>query len=160
MARTQTTVRIRRTATVVFQAIQQHAWVNDPAWEPEVIAVRPLDEGGPRVGGRVAMTRRDGGRAHTTTYEITVLEPSRRLAIRHLDGPMDFALEFRVEPAGEAETDVTATVDMAPRGALRLLAPLFALMGPRRNARISAAMAAAIEASTKPSFAGEAAATA
>jgi len=160
MARTQTTVRVRRPATVVFQAIQQHAWINDPAWEPEVLAVRPLDEGSPRVGARVEMTRRDGGRVYTTTYEITVLEPPRRLAVRHLDGPMDFALEFRVEPAGESEADVTATVDMAPRGALRLLAPLFALLGPRRNARISAAMAAAIESSTNASFGGEAAATA
>jgi Polyketide cyclase / dehydrase and lipid transport len=108
MAHTETTVRIRRPADVVFQAIQQHAWTNEPAWEPEVLRVRPLDEGGPRVGGRVAMTRKDQGRTYTTTYEITALEPSRRLAIRHVDGPMDFALEFRVAPAGSAETDVTA----------------------------------------------------
>jgi hypothetical protein len=160
MARTQTTVRIRRPGAVVFQAIRQHAWTNDPAWEPEVLEVRPLDEGGPRVGGRVAMTRRDGGRTSTTTYEITALEAPRRLAVRHLDGPMDFALEFRVEPAGDQATDVTVTVDMAPRGALRLLAPLFALMGPRRNARISAAMVAAIEASTETAPGGDALATA
>jgi len=160
MARTQTTVRIRRPATVVFQAIEQHAWRNDPAWEPEVLAVRALDDGGPRVGGRAAMTRRDGGREHTTTYEITALEPPRRLAVRHLDGPMGFALEFRVEPVGDSEADVTATADMAPRGALRLLAPLFALMGPRRNARISAAMAAAIESSTTAAIGEEVHATA
>ena len=160
MARTQTTVRIRRPADVVFDAIQQHAWTNDPAWEPEVLEVKALDEGGPRVGGRVAMTRRDSGRTFTTTYEITALDAPRRLAIRHVDGPMDFGLEFRVQPAGNRETDVTATVDMAPRGALRLLAPLFALMGPRRNARISAAMAAAIEASTAPSHGSDALATA
>jgi len=160
MARTQTTVRIRRPAAVVFQAIQQHAWTNDPAWEPEVLGVKPLDEGGPRAGGRVAMTRKDGGRTFTTTYEITALEPPRRLAVRHLDGPMAFALEFRVVPAGPAETDVTATVDMSPRGALRILAPIFALMGPGRNARISAAMAKAIEASTAPTSAGEARASA
>jgi hypothetical protein len=45
---------------------------------------------------------------------------------------------------------------MAPRGALRLMAPVFALMGPRRNARISAAMVKAIEASTAPARATEA----
>jgi hypothetical protein len=73
---------------------------------------------------------------------------------------MDFALEFRVEPAGDQATDVTVTVDMAPRGALRLLAPLFALMGPRRNARISATMVTAIEASTETAPGGEALATA
>jgi hypothetical protein len=156
MARTQTTVRIPRPVDVVFQAIQQHAWTNEPPWEPEVLAVRPLDDGGPRVGGRVAMTRKDGGRTHTTTYEITALEAPRRLAVRHLDGPMDFALEFTVVGVGPAETDVTATVDMSPRGALRILAPLFALQGPSRNARISAAMARAIEAATAPAGAAEA----
>ena len=158
MARTQTTVRIRRPAEVVFQAIRQHAWTNEPAWEPEVLAVKPLDDGGPRVGGRVAMTRKDSGRTFTTTYEITALEPPRRLALRHVDGPMDFALEFRVAPAPGAgdETDVTATVDMSPRGALRIMAPLFALMGPKRNARISAQMVKAIEASTATSPSGEA----
>ena len=102
------------------------------------------------------MTRRDGGRVHTTTFEFTALEPPARLAIRHVDGPMDFALEFRLAPVGRAETDVTVTVDRAPRGALRVLAPVFALMGPRRNARISAAMVTAIEASTAPAAAGEA----
>ena len=151
MAHTQTTVRIGRPADVVFQAIQQHAWTNEPAWEPEVLGVRPLDEGAPRVGGRVAMTRKDGGRTFTTTYEITALEPSRRLAIKHVDGPMDFALEFLVKPAGAADTEVTVIVDMSPRGKLRILAPMFALMGPKRNARISAQMVKAIEASTAPS---------
>jgi hypothetical protein len=153
MARTQTTVRIRRPAAVIFEAIEQHGWTNEPAWEPEVIEVRPLDAGRPRVGSRAAMTRRDSGRVHTTTYEFTALEAPSRLAIRHLDGPMDFALEFRLVPVGTAETDVTVTVDMSPRGALRVLAPVFALMGPRRNARISAAMVKAIEASTAPAVA-------
>jgi hypothetical protein len=148
MARTQTTVRVRRPAAVVFRAIEQHGWTNEPAWEPEVIEVRPLEPGRPRVGSRAAMTRRDGGRVHTTAFEFTALEPPSRLAIRHLDGPMDFALEFRLVPVGTAETDVTVSVDMSPRGALRVLAPVFALMGPRRNARISAAMVRAIEAST------------
>jgi Polyketide cyclase / dehydrase and lipid transport len=156
MAHSETTVRIRRPADVVFEAIQQHAWTNEPAWEAEVLGVKPLDERGPRVGGRVAMTRKDRGRTFTTTYEITVLESPRRLAIRHVDGPMDFALEFRVVPAGSAESDVTAAVDMSPRGRLRILAPVFALMGPSRNARLTKAMAVAIETSTAPSPTGEA----
>jgi len=148
MARSQTTVRIQRPADRVFACIEQHAWTNEPAWEPEVLGVEPLDRGGIRVGGRVAMTRKDFGRTQTTTYEITAIEAPRRLAIRHLDGPMDFTLEFLVVPAGENATDVTASVDMSPRGAWRLLAPVFALGGQSRNARISHDMAAAIEAAT------------
>ena len=156
MAHTQTTVRIHRPADVVFGAIRQHAWTNEPAWEPEVLGVKPLDAGPLRVGSRVAMTRKDNGRTFTTTYEITALDAPRRLAIKHIDGPMDFALEFLVTPVGIDETDVTASVDMSPRGKLRILAPMFALMGPKRNARISADMAKAIEATTAPATAGEA----
>jgi hypothetical protein len=148
MAHTQTTVRIARPAEQVFACIAQHAWTNEPAWEPEVLGVEPLDQGGIRIGGRVAMTRKDFGRVQTTTYEITALEPPRRLAIRHLDGSMDFSLEFLVSPVGENATDVTASVEMSPRGAMRILAPVFALGGPSRNARISRAMAVAIETAT------------
>jgi hypothetical protein len=148
MAHSQTTVRIQRPADRVFACIEQHAWTNEPAWEPEVLRVEPLDRGGIRVGGRVAMTRRDFGRTQTTSYEITALEPPRRLAIRHLDGPMDFTLEFLVKPAGENAADVTASVEMSPRGAWRVLAPVFALSGQNRNDRISRDMAAAIEAAT------------
>lgn len=155
MAHAQTTVRIHRPADVVFESIVQHARTNEPAWEPEVLGVEPLDAAPLRVGSRVAMTRRDGGRTHTTTYEITALEAPRRLAIRHVDGPMEFFLEFTVVPAGGAETDVTAAVEMSPKGKLKILAPVFALSGPSRNKRITMAMAKAIEASTPPASSGE-----
>jgi len=158
MARSRVTVRIRRPATVVFDAIQRHAWTNDPAWEPEVLGVRPLDSGSPRVGGRVEMTRKDFGSVRTTTYEITALEPPRRLAVRHLDGPMLFALDFVVQPTGERTSDVTVTVDVGLRGAMRLLAPVFAVMRPRQSRRIANQMVVAIEAATAAAGSAELAA--
>jgi hypothetical protein len=147
MARSMITVRVRRPQRVTFASIASHSWTNEPAWESEVLAVQP-DRDGLRVGGRVAMTRRDFGKVHTTTYEITALDPPRRLAVRHLDGPMDFALEFIVAPAGPTESDVTVIVDAGLRGAMRVLAPVFALIRPRQTARISQQMAAVIEGTT------------
>lgn len=135
------------TGGVVFDAIAQHCWTNHPAWEPEVLGVKP-DDGGLRVGGRVAMTRRESGKVMTTTYEITKLEPPHRLALTHIDGPMRFALDWLVRPAGGDETDVVVTVNIGLPGAMRLLAPILALVGPGRNAKISAQMVAAIEAAT------------
>lgn len=146
MPRSQVTVRIHRPASVVFDAIAHHCWTNEPAWEPEVLGVKP-DAGGLRVGGRVVMTRRDGGRTVDTTYEITALDPSRHIAVRHLDGPMRFALAWDLAPVDGA-TDVTVTVTIALLGAMRLLTPLIAVGAPRRNARICAQMVKAIEAST------------
>jgi hypothetical protein len=144
MSRSEITVRVRRPQSVTFACIASHAWTNEPAWEPEVLGVRP-DDGGLRVGGRVAMTRRDFGSVRTTTYEITALEAPRRLAVRHLDGPMGFALEFVVTPAGPADSDVRVVVTIGLRGAMRVMAPVFAVIRPRQTARIARQMVAAIE---------------
>ena len=145
MATSRATVRIERPAADVFAAIVSHSARNEPAWEPEVLDVRPVGSGSFGLGSRAIMVRRERGRTVETTYEITAFEPPHRLAARHLDGPMGFALEFVVQPITPAASDVTVTVDIAPRGAMRVLAPLFALMGPRRNLAIARRMAAAIE---------------
>jgi len=147
MSRSQVTVRVRRPAQTTFDCIASHAWTNEPAWEPEVLGVEP-ESGTLRLGGRVAMTRRDYGKVRTTTYVITALEPPRRLAIAHVDGPMRFALEFVVTPVAGGESDVTVTVDVGLRGTMRLMAPVFALTGRRQTARISGQMVRAIEAAT------------
>lgn len=152
MPHSRVTVRVARTASMVFDCLAGHAWTNEPAWEPEVVDVRPLDGGPIRLGGRVAMTRRDRGKTLQTTYEITSLEPPRHVAARHLYGPMAFAIDFRVEPVGEAASDVTVDVAIGLRGPMRVLTPLFALVGPRRNAAIARRMARAIEVATEPAI--------
>src|SRR4029077_1160835 len=91
MPHSQVTVRIRRPAAVVFDAIEGHSWHNVPAWEPEVLEVRPERPGPLQLGSRVAMVRKESGRVQTTTYEVTAFDRPRRLAARHLDGPMGFA---------------------------------------------------------------------
>jgi hypothetical protein len=131
----------------VFDAIASHCWTNEPAWEPEVIGVK-ADAGGLRVGGRAVMTRRENGKTLDTTYEITVLDGPRHIALAHLDGPMRFALAWDVVPAGADAADVTVTVNIALHGAMRLLTPLIALGAPGRNASISAAMVRSIESAT------------
>src|SRR6478752_8365409 len=136
MPRSEVTVRVRRPAAIVFDAIASHCWTNDPAWEPEVLGVKP-DGGGLRVGGRVVMTRRESGKDITTTYEITKLEPPTRLALEHIDGAMRFALDWQVRPSSSGETDVTVTVNIGLFGWMRLLTPMVALSAPGRNARIS-----------------------
>ena len=150
MGRSQVTVRIARPAEVVFDAIERHAWMNDPAWEAEVVEIRPVDPWPIALGSRAVMVRTDFGKTRETTFVITALDAPRRLALRHLDGPLDFALSFDIAAVGAEAADVTVTVVMRARGPMRLLTPLFALMGPRTNRRLSEQMARAIEASTTP----------
>jgi hypothetical protein len=147
MPRSQVTVRVHRPASVVYDAIASHCWTNEPAWEPEVLAVQP-DGGGLRVGGRVVMTRRENGKVLDTTFEMTALDAPRRIALQHIDGPMRFALAWDIAPAGPDAADVTVTVNITLLGAMRLLTPVIALGAPGRNARISAAMVKAIESAT------------
>ena len=148
MSRSQVTVRVRRDPEFVFACIERHAERNEPAWEPEVLGVEPLGPGPVREGFRARMTRRDFGSVRTTTYEVTHFDAPRELAVRHVDGPLDFALAFRVAAAGPGESEVTVTVDAVPRGALRVMRPVFALTAGGRNRRISAQMVGAIEAAT------------
>lgn len=150
MPRSAATVRINRPATVVFDSLVSHSLKNEPAWEPEVLEVRPLAPGPLRTGSKVTMVRKESGRMVTTTYEIVALDAPHRLAARHLDGPMGFWIEFAVSPAGPDASEVTVTVDMTPVGPMRLMTPLFVLLGPRRNARIARRMVEAIEAATAP----------
>ena len=150
MPRSQATVRVHRPTDVVFANLVSHAWRNEPAWEPEILEVRPEGDGPLRLGSRAAMVRKESGKVITTTYEVVAFDPPRRIAFRHLDGPMRFALDFVVSPVDAATADVTVTVDIGLPGAMRLLTPLFVLIGPRRNERISRRMVAAIEAATAP----------
>jgi hypothetical protein len=148
MPRSQVTVRIRRPSDVVFESLVSHTWRNEPAWEPEVLEVRPQGDGPLALGSRVLMVRRESGKVFETTYEVTAFDPPRRITARHLDGPMGFVIDFSVEPVDPGNADVTVGVDIRLHGPMRLMTPLFAIMGPRRNARISRQMVVAIEAAT------------
>lgn len=150
MTRSQVTVRIHRPADVVFANLVSHTWRNEPAWEPEVLEVRPEGNGALGLGSRVAMVRKESGKVTTTTFEVSAFDPPRRIGVRHLDGPMGFAIDFAVDPVDPATSDVTVSVDIRPRGPMRLLTPLFLLVGPRRNARIAHQMVDAIEDATAP----------
>ena len=153
MGRSRVTVRVNRPAATVYGAIASHVATNEPAWEPEVLGVRGVDGGPLRVGYRAVMTRKDSGRVRDTTYEVTALEPPKRLAVRHLDGPMRFALDWTVVPVSESATDVTATVDIELHGTMRLLTPIFALFEGARSRRITQAMATALEGAIDPGLA-------
>jgi uncharacterized protein YndB with AHSA1/START domain len=150
---TRVTVRVNRPAAAVYEAIASHVATNEPAWEPKVLGVRGVNGGRLRVGYRAVMTRKDYGRVRSTVFEVTALEPPNRLAVRHLDGPKRFALDWTVVPVSESATDGTATVDIELLGAMRLLTPIFALIEGAQSRRITQAMATALEGAIDPGLA-------
>lgn len=142
----QRTYRVARSADQVFDVIGTHLFDNHPRWEHEVVEIRPLTPGPVRVGSRAVMVRQEYGRRTEGTYEITAFEPGRLVSARHLDGPMDFDLSFRLTPLDGATSDLTVAVDMALRGRLRRLSPLLGIQLPGRSGRISRSMVALVEA--------------
>lgn len=155
----QRTYHVARSADQVFDVIGTHLFENHPRWEREVVEIRPLTPGPVRVGSRAVMVREEYGRRTEGTYEIAAFEPGRLVAARHLDGPMDFALSFRVAPLDGTTSDLTVTVDMALRGRLRRLSPLLGIQLPGRSDRISRSMVALAEAGPPAAVASWAMAT-
>lgn len=137
--------QVQSSAAHAFDVVVRHNAENHPRWEDEVQAVRPLDElvG---VGHRSAMVRRERGRVFEVVNRCVEYVDGRRAAYEHEgDGPMDFWIAFDFVDAGATTSTLTATVRMAPRGALRLITPLLRLGAPRRSARIVERTVAVIE---------------
>ena len=138
---------IARTPTEVFDVIGTHVNENHPRWEPEVLEIRPLQAGPVKVGYRAVMVRKDWGKVHETTYEITDFQPDRRIAFLTLDGPLDFQLAFEVAPAPTG-TELTIRVNARPKGAMRLMGPLFSVVNRRTSNRLADNMVGVVESRT------------
>jgi len=142
-------ITIRRPVPEVFDFVATNYLRNHPRWEPEVLEVSALTDGPMRVGSRMRMVRKDFGQVTETTNEVTELVQNRRIAFRHLGGPMDFALSFTMEPVTDG-TRFRAEVSAQPHGAMRVLSPVFKLRMPRTGARITAHLRDLIEAEPTP----------
>jgi hypothetical protein len=137
--------RVQRPADVTFDVIGTHVYENHPRWEPEVLEIRPLQDGPVRVGSRAVMVRKAFPRPREVEYSVTELVPGRRIAFDHPDAAMHFRLSFEVVPAGADACDVHVHVEAEPHGPLRVLTPMMRRAFPGRSARISAQMARVVE---------------
>jgi uncharacterized protein YndB with AHSA1/START domain len=103
------------------------SYATDPSrfaeWQDDVVRVRI--EGGrpPSEGSRFTTTRRIGRVEHTSTQEITALNPPMSFAARGVDGPLMADASITVEPLDGGGSQVTFTLDFRGRGMGRLLVP-------------------------------------
>jgi hypothetical protein len=146
MINAEATVHVGVPAATTFDVIGTHAYDNHPRWEPEVLAIRPLQDGPIRVGSRAVMVRKGFPRPREVEYSVTELVPGRRIAFDHPDSAMDFRLSFDVLPDGPDASTVHVRVAAEPHGPLRLMAPLMRRGFPGRTRRITEQMARVVEA--------------
>lgn len=104
------------------------AYATDPTrfaeWQDDVLRVRLEGERPPAVGSRFATTRRIGPVEHTSTQEITALDPPTTWAADGVDGPLMPSASITVEPLdGGQRSLVTFSLDFHGRGAGKLLMP-------------------------------------
>ena len=143
--------RINRPPEAVFDVIGTHVYENHPHWESEVVEIRRLTDGPVGVGSRAIMVRQEYGRRRAAPYEVTEFVPDRKIAFRHLDGPMTFEIAFMLEPADASTTDLTVQVRVQPKGAFRLLTPLMARSLPKTGDRITGQMVTFVEGQVRAS---------
>jgi PAS domain S-box-containing protein len=100
---------IRQPTATVFSFIVDDFLTNYPRWSPEVQSLRPLSEGGLRVGYMAEQTRLDQGRRSTSTFRVTACDRDCRLHIAGITQP--FQLSFELE-ADEASTKITFAFEL------------------------------------------------
>jgi PAS domain S-box-containing protein len=109
MIRGEASTMIRQPASTVFNFIVDDFLTNYPRWSPEVLALRPLSDGGLRVGFMAEQTRLDQGRRSTSTFRVTACDRDCRLHIAGISQP--FRLSFELDATG-ATTKITFAFEL------------------------------------------------
>jgi uncharacterized protein YndB with AHSA1/START domain len=109
---------------------------NVPLWNYAISETTKITDGPVRVGSRYRQTRTLPSRSEET-FEVTEVEPDRRLSIHGVLGPFHGEVTYLLESAGNG-TALTNTMNLQPSGPLRLVAPLAA-------SRVKSAVAANLD---------------
>ncbi len=133
MARIQGEVLIRRPVEEVFDFVADER--NEPTYNPNMLVSEKVTEGPVGAGTRFAATIRSGRRPVAMQIEYTAFDRPRMLASTSRMAAADFTgtLTFTSTPAG---TRLRWSWQARPKGAMRLLAPVFGPVGARQERRM------------------------
>ena len=133
VARIQGEVLIRRPVEEVFDFVADER--NEPTYNPNMLVSEKVTDGPLGVGSRFRATIRSGGRPLGMQIEYTAFDPPHLLASTSRMAAADFSgtLTFTPTPAG---TRLRWSWQARPKGAVRLLAPVFTPIGARQERRM------------------------
>lgn len=139
---------IARPVEEVFDIVADER--NEPRYNPQMTGVRKLTPGPIGPGTRWAATIASRGRPLDMELEVTDYVRPRRLATTTTMAAAEIrgALTFDDAPSG---TVLRWSWDVRPKGALRLLGPVFAGQGRRQEAAIWAELKRLLEDGSAPS---------
>jgi uncharacterized protein YndB with AHSA1/START domain len=121
MLKVDLTIEISRPPEDVF------AWLTDveqlTRWQKSLLDARA--DGPFEIGTRIAEKRSLFGRQAETELEVTALEPTRRLTLKTVRGPVELEVDHQLEP-NESGTTLHVTAAGRAKGALRFAGPAVA----------------------------------
>ena len=113
-------VTINRPPELVF------SYLVDPAkqalWSD--VPMRPITKGPFTTGSRLEVTFGMGPVKATLGLEVAALEGARRMAFRTFSGPIGWDGEYRLEPKGTDQTEISQEGTLRFTGLWRLLEPI------------------------------------
>ena len=133
MSHIQGEVLIRRPVEEVFDVVADER--NEPSYNPNMVTATMITDRPIGVGSRFAATVRAGRRPLGLQNEYTALDRPHRLASTSRMATADItgALTFTTSTEG---TRLRWSWQARPKGAMRLLAPMFRAIGARQERRI------------------------
>jgi carbon monoxide dehydrogenase subunit G len=115
------TVIVDRPAAEVFAYLA--AAQNEAAWRPQVSSIRHV--GGSGVGAQFAQTMKGPmGRSIPADFRFTRFDEPSRIDFEVTAGPARPTGSFGLRDRGDGTTEVSFSLDLAPTGLLRLMAPM------------------------------------
>jgi dehydrogenase/reductase SDR family member 12 len=143
------TVRLAERRTVTHPRHDAFAYTADFAniegWDPGVVASEAMGAGPVGLGSRFNLVVRSGAGTLPMVYEITELDPDRRVVLRGAGKDLEAVDEIRLEPQGDALV-VHYTADLTFHGPVRLLGPVLRVALRRVGRRAVDGLAAALQA--------------
>ena len=121
MAHAQRTVTVPRPVGEVFAFLADG--LNNPKWRPEVTSISHVSGAG--VGTQYAQTMKGpGGRSIDGDYRLTTYDEPTRLEFEVTAGPARPTGSFVLREVDPTTTEVTFTLDLTPRGLMKLATPM------------------------------------
>jgi uncharacterized protein YndB with AHSA1/START domain len=130
MVKSAESVVVDRTPDEVYRYVADLR--NEPNWHVDVASVPPETDPLPVVGKTSAVEFKPFMGKTEGTFTVVEVEPGARVVYRADFAGLRPRITYTVEPVGEGAR-FTRSVEMRPTGLRVLMAPLMALMVPRRN---------------------------
>jgi hypothetical protein len=147
MARVDGDIIIRRPVESVFDFVADER--NEPRYNPRMLTAQPLSDAPIGLGTRFRAELKTMRRTMPMTIEFIGFDRPRRLASATHSSMMTTVGALTFEPAPEG-TRMRWSWDVQPRGLLRLMLPIVALIGRRQERTIWGNLKRLLESEVRP----------